>query len=114
MTLQEIAEKLDLTLESTGVPTEHEVTGGYASDMLSCVMARARKGNIWVTLQAHPNIVAVASLLELAGIIVTEGVHPDEGTVQKAWEESIPLFTSPRTTFSIVAQLSELGVQGAE
>ncbi len=114
MTLQEIAEKLDLTLESTGTPTEDEVTGGYASDMLSCVMARARKGNIWVTLQAHPNIVAVASLLELAGIIVTEGVRPDEGTVQKAREENIPLFTSPRTTFSIVAQLGELGVQGAE
>ncbi len=65
--------------------------GGYASDLLSCVMAGARKNAIWVTLQSHVNIVAVAALLELAAVIITEGVAPDADTLAKAQEEGVVL-----------------------
>jgi hypothetical protein len=114
MTLDKIAEKLDLALESPGVRIDAKVTGGYASDMLSCVMAKARKGNLWVTLQAHPNIVAVASLLELAGIIITEGTRPDPVTIQKAQEEGIPIFTTKLTTFAAVGELFKLGIRATD
>ena len=77
-------------------------------------MARAQAGNVWVTLQAHPNIVAVASLLNLAGIIITEGVEVDETTRTKAEEEGVPLLTTPWTTFTVVSKLAELGVRGAD
>jgi predicted transcriptional regulator len=114
MTLQRIMEELSLSVQAAGNKLDTEVTGGYAADLLSCVMAKARKGNVWVTLQSHLNIVAVATLLQLAGIIVTEGMSPDAATLEKANEEGIPILTTSGTTFTVVRQLAALGIQGAE
>lgn len=114
MKLREIAAALDLTVQAASQRLDTEVTGGYASDLLSCVLAKAQKGNLWVTLQAHPNIVAVASLLELAGIVITEGRKTDLGTVEKANEKGMPIFTTPHATFTVVGELAKLGVAGVD
>jgi predicted transcriptional regulator len=114
MTLQKIVAELSLSVQAAGDKLHTKVTGGYASDLLSCVMAKARKGNVWVTLQSHLNIVAVAALLQLAGIIVTEGMSPDAATLEKANEEGIPILTTSETTFIVVSRLAQLGIQGAE
>ena len=114
MTLEELSRKLSLEVRTAAGKLGTEVTGGYAADLLSCVMAKAQAGNVWVTLQSHPNIVAVASLLDLVGIIVTEGMIPDAVTMEKAEEEGIPILTTELTTFTVVGRLSELGVPGVE
>ena len=62
MTVRELAAALDLSTLTGQGHLDREVTGGYASDLLSCVMAGARAGDVWVTLQGHANVVAVASL----------------------------------------------------
>jgi hypothetical protein len=85
-------------------------TCGYASDLLSCVMAGAAHQSIWVTLQAHINIVAVASLLDLSAIIITEDAQPDATTIAKANEEGINIFSTKEPTFSVVGKLWELGL----
>jgi hypothetical protein len=112
MTIDEIVNKLGLQVITPG-DMEQEVSGGYAADLLSCVMAKAKAGNVWVTLQAHPNVIAVASLLNLAAVIVSEDIKPDLETVERAQENQVTLLSSPRTTFSIVGELSRLGVGGA-
>ena len=104
--------KLDLKVRAGHARLNTPVKGGYASDLLSCVMAGARQGYIWVTLQAHPNVVAVAVLLDLAGIIITEGVEPDAGTLQKAEQEDIPVLTTRDSTFTTVSKLAALGITG--
>jgi len=114
MRLREIADQLSLSVQTADEKLDTDVTGGYASDLLSCVMARARKGNVWVTLQSHPNIVAVAVLVELAGVIITEGMSPDAATLSKAADEGIPVLTTLHTTFTVVERLAQLGIQGAE
>lgn len=111
MTVGDVVRAMGLEVLAGQSALEREVTGGYASDLLSCVMARARKGNLWVTLQAHTNVVAVASLLELAAVIITEGMRPDEGALDKAQAEGVVLLSSPETTFAVVARLAALGVQ---
>ena len=93
---------------------EREVSGGYAADLLSCTMAGARADNIWVTLQAHPNVIAVASLLDLAAVLVTEGMAIDAETVQKAQDAQINLLRTSSGTFSAVAELAALGVVGSD
>lgn len=114
MKLQEIRHQLSLEVRAAAGNLDKEVTGGYASDLLSCVMAKAQAGNVWVTIQAHPNIVAVASLLNLAGIIITEGMTPEATTIEKAEEEGIPILTTPLTTYTVVGRLFELGVLGVD
>jgi predicted transcriptional regulator len=89
-----------------------EVTGGYASDLLSDVIAHTHKGNIWITIQTHPNIVAVATMKELAGIILTGGREPDAETVQKAEEEGIPILVSSLFTFELAGRLYRIGISG--
>jgi hypothetical protein len=112
MTLEEIVRQLGLASRTPTAALDRKVTGGYASDLLSCVMGKASEGNIWVTLQAHPNVVAVASLLNLAGVVITEGVVPEETTLQKAEQQSIAIMTTEATTFAVVGQLYALGVRG--
>jgi hypothetical protein len=114
MTLKEVAAQLALSVRTAPCGLDVEVTGGYAGDLLSHVMAKARRGNLWVTIQAHPNIVAVASLVELAGIVVTEDVQLDPVTVEKAEEEEIPILTTGSSTFTVVCELSALGVTGVD
>lgn len=114
MDLGTVARELGLEVRTAGSNLGREVTGGYASDLLSCVMARAQPGNIWVTLQGHPNIVAVASLLNLAGIVVTEGVVPDPATLSRAEEEGVPILTTPLTTYTVVGKLFAMGIPGPE
>jgi hypothetical protein len=109
MTVQDLVAELDLKVFSPG-DLGREVSGGYASDLLSCVMAKAQAGNVWVTLQAHPNVVAVASLLDLAAVIVTEAVRPDDDTVERAQQNQVTLLGSPQTTFALVGQLSARGI----
>ena len=86
-------------------------TGGYSSDLLSCVMAGARKGNLWITLQAHLNIVAVAALNEVAAIIITENAQPDEASVAKANQQGVILLATSQPTYEINGKLWELGIR---
>ncbi len=112
MKLSEIVKTLGLKVKTGEGQLNEEVTGGYASDLLSDVIAHSRKGNIWVTIQTHPNIVAVATMKELVGIILTGGREPDSDAVQKAEEEGIPILVSPLFTFELVGKLYQMGIPG--
>src|SRR5512141_1362182 len=112
MTLQDVIDQLDLTvLTRSGDFSAITLTGGYTSDLLSCVMAGAKKGALWVTLQAHLNIVAVAALLEMSAVIITEGAQPDAATLAKANEEGVVLLTTGKSSFEVVGRLWELGLR---
>ena len=106
--LKNIVQKLNLKVVSGDV--DRAVSGGYSSDLLSDVIANAQKDNIWITLQTHINIIAVANLQELAGIILVNGRQPEELTLKKAEQENIPLLLTELSTFEIVGKLYELGI----
>lgn len=111
MNLQQIIERLNLTVLTD--PRDFasiQPAGGYTSDLLSCVMAGAKSNYLWITLQAHLNIVAVAALLDIAAIIVTENAKPDASTISKANEQNIILLSTSKSTFEIDGQLWEMGV----
>lgn len=113
-TLKQVAVALNLAVETGEELLERTVTGGYAGDLLSDVLAHARAGQVWITLQTHTNIVAVASAKELCGIILVNGRTPEKETLHKAREERIPILVSPLSTYGVVCRLSELGVKNGE
>lgn len=115
MNLQEVINTLELKPLTTTIDfSTITPTCGYASDLLSCVMAGAKKRSLWVTLQSHGNIVAVASLLELSAVIISEGAQPDPATIEKADEEGVILLGTDKSTFYIIGQLWELGFRCQE
>ena len=111
MNLSEIIEKLDLKVLTTPIDfSEIVTTGGYASDLLSCVMAGAKTGNLWITLQAHINIVAVASLTDVSAIIITEDAQPDSDVIEKANTQGVTLLSTRHGTYQVAGQLWDLGL----
>ena len=110
MNLSYIVDQLSLEVCAAEQKLDTEVTGGYASDLLSYVMARAKEGDVWVTMQSHVNVVAVASLVNLAGVIITEGTRPEPATLEKANQEGIPILATQLTTYDVVGRMYELGV----
>jgi hypothetical protein len=112
MNLNEIISHLGLkALTGTADFATMVPAGGYAADLLSCVMASARKKGIWVTLQSHVNIVAVAALLELSAVIITEGSQPDADTIAKAREEGVILLGTELKSYEVCGRLWELGLR---
>jgi len=110
--VREVAERLELEVRAGSEALDRDVSGGYASDLLSDVMANSKEGNLWVTLQIHQNIVAVASLKELTAIILINNRSPEEDTIRKADEEGIPILVSRLPAFEIIGKLYELGITG--
>lgn len=111
MRLAEIAAELDLQPRSAQASLERAVTGGHVGDLLSAVMAQAKPGQVWVTVQVHPNIVAVAVLLGLAGIIVAANAEPEAGTLARAEAEGVPILCTGLGAFEAAGRLYELGVR---
>jgi len=112
--LTELIRKLNLGVRSASGNLEKEVAGGYASDLLSDVLAHGRDGDLWVTLQVHQNIVAIASMKNLAGIILVNGREPEQDTLEKAEAENIVIMVSKMPAFELVGRLYSLGVPGME
>ena len=112
MRLSDLVNELQLEVMTCPSDLEREVTGGYASDLISDVLANGRAGDLWVTLQTHQNIVAVASLKELAGIVLVGGREPEEEARQKAEAERVPLLGSSLPAFELVGRLYQRGILG--
>ncbi len=112
MKLTEIIESLNLEIVAKGKGLHQEVSGGYVSDLLSDVMANSKKGNLWITLQIHQNIVAIATLKELAGIVIIGGKEPTEDTINKAKDEYVTILKSELSAFELCGRLYEFGIHG--
>lgn len=108
MQLRDIVSRLDLQVLAGEKGLDQEVNGGYVADLLSCVMAGAHPGQLWFTLQTHLNIVAVASLTGVAGIVITEGAAVAPETVERAEAEGVVLLRSADPTFETVVKLARL------
>lgn len=111
ITLAEVAERLGASPVAAADRLYVAVTGGLVSDLLSYVMANARPGQVWITIQTHPNIVAVATLARLSGILIASGFQPGQVTIDRAEEEGIPILVSPDLAFSLAGKLYEMGVR---
>jgi len=112
--LTELIQKLNLSVRSAKMHLDREVTGGYASDLLSDVLGHSKEGNLWITLQIHQNIVGVASMKDLAGIILVNNREPEPETLEKAELEKLPIMVTEMPTFELVGKLYSLGIVGTK
>ena len=112
MTVEKLIEKL--SLKSLSLPEkEREITGGYTGDLLSWVMGNAKSGDVWITIMSNINIVAVASLTDVACIILAENVEVDEKTVTTAESRGINILSSKLSAFELAHKVSRL-IKGNE
>jgi len=108
MIIRKLAEHLGLKASAGENGLDRQITGGYCGDLLSDVMSKAPEGCIWLTVQTHQNIVAVAVLRKIAAIVITGGNLPDKQTREKADQERIPILLCSDSGFDLAAKISEL------
>ena len=87
-----------------------EVLDVYIGDLLSFVMAHGKEGALWVTVQRHLNVIAVAELNDFVGIVFVEGVEPEADTLAKANELQIPLLKTKLSAFELSQQFIQEGI----
>ena len=104
MTVKNFAESMGYDVVVMPEP-EREITGGYTGDLLSWVMGRLPEGSAWVTIMSNVNVVAVATLSDPACVILSEGVSPDDGVVQKADMQGVNILRTGKDSFSVCADI---------
>lgn len=112
MIVKDIIEKLNLKVLAGEAGINNEVNGVYCCDLLSWVMSHGNKSNAWITVQVHPNIVAVALLLEFSCIIIPEEIEVEKATLDKAENENIPVLQSMESGYKICTSLNKLESNG--
>lgn len=108
MKVSEIVDKLGLKIVSGEKGLDREISGAYVSDLLSDVMGNAREGQVWITLQVHQNVMAIASLKDLAAVILVKDLKANENTIQHSNDEQIPILSTSLSTFEIAGKLYAL------
>lgn len=111
MTLGDVVKALDLDVRTGTDHMDRAVEGGYVSDLLSDVIAGAKEGDLWMTLQIHQNIVAVAFLNNLAGIVIVGGREPESETLEKAEEQGVPILVSELPSYEVAGRLYQMGIR---
>ncbi len=108
MKVKELVEKLNLKVLSGEKGLDREIDGCYISDLLSDVMGNAMEGNIWITLQTHKNVMAVASLKEMSCIILVKNLVPNDETIEQSNDEDLPILQTSLPTYEIAGLVYNL------
>lgn len=84
-----------------------EIKGGYCGDLLSWVMSKAKSNDAWITIMSNINTLAVASLCDVACIVLADGVKPEENMLSTALEKGINIIGSDKPVYELACELSE-------
>lgn len=108
MKVEELAQKLGMKVLTGKESLQKEITGVYVCDLLSWVMSHAEKGNAWITIHTHLNVVAVALLTEVSCIIIPEDIAVEENTKKKAQEEDIAILSSSMSAYELCYRIHDI------
>jgi predicted transcriptional regulator len=114
MSVEMLTSQLGLEIVAGKKGSDRLIEGGYCGDLLSDVMGNAPTGCVWITIQGHQNIIAVALLREMAAIVIASGFTPDNDTVERAEQEGIPLLTWSGSAYDLAGKLYSMGIGGEQ
>lgn len=103
MTVNDFINRLDLEVLNLE-DGEREITGGYTGDLLSWVMSRAQSGDAWVTIMTNMNVIAVASLTDVACVIIAENAEIAPEIIERAKSQGINLLRTDKTAWRVCAE----------
>ncbi len=110
MIVNELIEKHGF-VHLSGKHLDRTISNVYSCDLLSWVMAKGKHDTAWITVQTHNNILAVASLLEFACIIIPEDIEVEQEIIDKANEQEVTILSTKLEVFEIFKILYEAGIK---
>lgn len=107
MKVKDLADKLNYEcLVSEG--NEEEILDAYTSDLLSDVMGNSPEDSVLITIQAHKNTVAVASLANLKVLLICNNRPAPDDMLKAAEEEGISVYRTKDNQFTASWKVHEL------
>ncbi|MBR5547678.1 MAG: AraC family transcriptional regulator [Clostridia bacterium] len=110
MKVSELMELIGATNLNPEANLDTEITCGYSCDLLSWVLAHGKAGMAWCTVQTHVNVIAVSVLMEMACVILVEGVEPEPASLKKAIDEEMPILATNKTAYEVCVLMGQAGV----
>ncbi len=110
MTVRELMGTIDAVCLNPEANLDAEISCGYSCDLLSWVLAHGKAGMAWCTVQTHVNVIAVSVLMEMACVIMVEGVQPEEASLKKAIDEEMPILATSKTAYEVCVLMGQAGV----
>ena len=110
MTVRQLMDLIGARSLNDNAPLDREIACGYSCDLLSWVMAHGKQDMAWVTVQAHLNVIAVAVLMEMACVILVEGVEAEPASLKKAQDEDMPVLATGKTAYEVSVLMGQAGV----
>jgi len=107
MKVEEAVKALSLEILTMPDP-EREIDGAYAGDLLSWVMGRAKADCMWATIMTNMNVVAVASLVDTAAVVICENSECSEEIVKTAEAKFVNMFRTKLPMYEFCRELSKL------
>ena len=108
--IRELMDLIGARSLNDSAPLDAEITCGYTCDLLSWVLAHGKQGMAWCTVQTHVNVIAVAVLMEMACVILVEGVEAEPASLKKAQEEDMPVLATGKTAYEVSVLMGQAGV----
>lgn len=99
MTVEELIEKQEFKMVVEGEELSREVTGIFCCDLLSIAMGRAPSDSAWVTVMGNVNTIAVATLADVACVILAEGALPDDMCRARAKQQGVTVLATEEPIF---------------
>ncbi|MCQ2604428.1 MAG: iron-sulfur binding hydrogenase [Spirochaetia bacterium] len=98
--------ELGYKAETTKEMEDFELKAGYTGDLLSDVMANAPSDSILITIQAHKNTIAVATLAGIRVILICNNRAIPSDMIEAAEKENVAIYKTPRTQFEASAEVA--------
>ena len=99
MKVQELEKKLAYTPVYSPYP-DSEAVAAFTSDLLSDVMGKAPHESVLITIQAHKNTIAVATLANMKAVIICSDRPVPQDMIEAAKTEEIALFLTSDDQFT--------------
>ena len=112
MTINELIELIPMETLSGEQNLNREISGGFSSDMMSNVIAKGTEGEIWITFQTHLNVVAIALMKKMAGVILIQNRTLIPKALERAKAENLPVLITPLSSYELAGRLYKLGIKG--
>lgn len=110
MKITELIEKTGWKVLAGDPSASPDAEGVYCGDLLSWVMGNGEPGQVWITVQVHLNVVAVAMLREFSCLVIADGAEPAPQMLEKAADEGLTVLASDMPVYETAVMLREAGI----
>ena len=108
MTVEELIKKELFKVVVEGDDLSREVTGIFCCDLLSIAMGRAPSDSAWVTVMGNVNTIAVATLADVACVVLAEGAQPDYMCRARAEQQGVTVLATEEPIFQAALKVHGL------